>query len=322
MSLVRSSIVAFLVLIPSFAEAAISGTYVGSGADIAVLLQLVESNGGQLSGRYEQQKLVSGNRIEQLNASVSGTSDGQTIVLQVRPTEVLAGTYVLSGTISGSVLQINGGGYGQTFHLNLTRATEDEFRTRAANIATSANRAVATQTLEADLETSEHTLDAMSKFSANPEPRPSAFIPYEQRYRTLTQAMRAALGRQQSIPRFIQTPVRGQIGVAINQAAIETGQIHDEVKSQEAELKQKILKALAKIAPIGKRCEDVHAQVNIAPQALEKLKSQCARIPQIAKQFGKDVQQIAKSFERIEVVWREEQEKQQAIVRSADFAAR
>src|SRR5258707_352439 len=58
MRLFKSSIVAFLVFLSSSAGAAISGTYVGSGSDIAVLLQLVETGGGQLSGRYEQQKVV------------------------------------------------------------------------------------------------------------------------------------------------------------------------------------------------------------------------------------------------------------------------
>jgi hypothetical protein len=318
----KSLIVAFVVVLSSPAGATISGTYVGSGPDIAVLMQLVETNGGQLSGRYEQQKVIIGNKIEQLNASVSGTSDGQTVVLQIRPTEVLASAYVLSGTISGSVLQISGGGYGQTFHLNLAKGTEEDFKAHAAGLSASVNRAVATQNLEADLANAEHMLEAMSKFSANPEPGPAAFVPYEQRYRALTQGMRAALGRQQSIPRFIQTPARGQIGVAINQAAIETIQIHDEVKAKQAELQQKVTAAVDKVAPIAKRCGDPNAQANIASQTIEKLKLLCTRIQPIAKQFGADIKQINNSFERTEAVWREEQQKQETIIRSADIAAR
>jgi hypothetical protein len=318
----KSMIAAFVLSLSASAEASISGTYVGSGPDIAVLLQLVETNGGQLSGRYEQQKVVSGNRIEPLNASVSGTSDGKTVVLQIRPTEVLSSTYVLSGTISGSALQIDGGGYGQTFHLNLATGTEEDFKAKASGLAASVTRVVATQNLETDLASAELTLAAMSKFSASPEPNPSAFVPYEQRYRALTQGMRAALSRQQSIPAFVQTPARGQIDVAINQAAIETTQIHDEVKSKQAELQQKVTAVLEKIARIARRCGDPGAQANIAPQTLEKLKLQCARIPPIAKQFGTDIEQIINSFERVEGVWREEQAKQQTIVRSADIAAR
>jgi hypothetical protein len=230
----KSSIVSLLVFLSSSATVAISGTYVGSGPDIAVLLQLVETNGDSCP----------------------------------------------AGTSSKRYLQATGlnyGGYGQTFHLNLARGTEEDFKTHAAGLSGSVNRAVATQNLEADLANDEHMLEAMSKFAAKPEPGPSAFIPYEQRYRNLTQGMRVALGRQQLIPRFIQTPARGQIGVAINQAAVETAQIHAEVKSKQAEFQQKVTAAFEKVAPIAKRCGDSAAQANIAPSTLEKLRLQCAR---------------------------------------------
>lgn len=322
MRLFNSSVVAFVVFLSSSAGATVSGTYVGSGPGIAVLLQLVETNGGQLSGRYEQQKVIAGNRIEQLNAAVSGTSDGQTVVLQVRPTEVLASAYVLSGMISASVLQLRGGGYGQTLNLNLAKGTEENFKTRAAGLSASVNRAVATQSLEADLVNAEHTLQAMSKFSANPEPGPSAFAPYEQRYRTSTQGMRATLGRQQLIPRFIQTPARGQLGVAINQASVETTQIHTEVKSKQTQFKQQVTTAFEKLVPIVQRCKDSTAQTDVASPMLEKLKLQCSRMRPIVQQFAADVKGIDNSFQRLEAVWREEQQKQQTIVRSADIAVR
>lgn len=300
--------------------ASISGTYVGTGADIAVQLQLVEATGGQLSGRYEQRKMVGGNRLERLNASVTGTSDGQTIVLQVRPTEVLAGTYVLSGTVSGSALRLEGGGYGQAFHLNLTKGSEEDFKTQVANLSASVNRILATANLEAELAKSEKTLDAMSNFSKNPKPEPSMFVPYEQRYRSITQQMQAALGRQRSIPRFIQTPQRGQIDTAINQASIQTDQIHDGVKSKEKEFQKGTIDALRTIEPLAGRCKDINAQGNIAPSTLEKLKTQCGRFKPIAKQFIEDAKKIADSYAKAEAVWRQERQKQDAIVRSADMA--
>lgn len=301
--------------------ASLSGTYVGTGADIAVLLQLVEANGGQLSGRYEQRKMIGGNRLEQLNASVTGTSDGQTIVLQVRPTEVLAGTYVLSGTVSGSTLRLDGGGYGQTFHLTLAKGSEENFKNQVVNLSTSVNRVVATANLEAELTKSEKTLEAMSNFSKNPKPEPSAFFPYEQRYRSITQQMQAALAKQQSIPRFIQTPQRGQIDTAINQASMETNQIHGSVKSKEEDFQKGTIAALQTIEPLVRRCKDISAQANIAPSTLEKLKFQCSRFKPIAKKFIEDAKKIAESYEKVEAVWRQERQKQDAIVRSADMAA-
>ena len=306
----------------SASAASLSGTYVGTGADIAVLLQLVEATGGQLSGRYEQQKMIGGKRLEQLNASVTGTSDGRTIVLQVRPTEVLAGTYVLSGTVSGSMVRLEGGGYGQTFRLNLTKGSEDDFKTQVANLSTSVNRALATANLEAELAKSEKTLEAMSNFSKNPKPQPSAFIPYEQRFRSITRQMQAALGKQQSIPRFIQTPVRGQIDVAINQASIQTDQIHQEVVGKETEFKQTVKTALQTIGTLAVRCEDRGSQTNIIPSTLEKLKLQCAQFKPIVKRFVEEATKIANSYKNTESVWRQEREKQDAIVRSSDVAAR
>lgn len=302
--------------------ASLSGTYVGTGTDIAVLLQLVEANGGQLSGRYEQRKMINGNRLEQLNASVTGTSDGQTIVLQVRPTEVLAGTYVLSGTVSGSIVRLNGGGYGQTFQLNLTKGSEEDFKGQVANLSASVNRTVATANLETELTKSEKILEAMSNFSKNPKPEPSAFVPYEQRYRSMTIQMQAALGRQQSIPKFIETPARGQIDTAINQASIETDQIHEGMKSKDEEFQKRTIAALQTVEPLVDRCKDISAQANIAPPTLEKLKSQCGRFKPIAKKFIEDAKKIADSYAKIEAVWREERQKQDAIVRSADIAAR
>jgi len=301
--------------------ASLSGTYVGTGADIAGMLQLVEANGGQLSGRYEQLKII-GNRLEQLNASVTGTSDGRTIVLQVRPTEVLAGTYVLSGTVSGSAVQLNGGGYGQTFHLNLTKGSEEDFKSQVASLSTSVNRAVTTANMEAELAKSGKTLEAMSNFSKNPKPELSAFVPYEQSYRSMTQQMQTALGKQQSIPSFIQSPQRGQIGVAINQASIQTDEIHDVVKSKEKEFQKSTIAAFQPIKTLAARCKDTSVQANIAPPTLEKLKSQCDRFETIIARFAEEIRKISDSYEKIETIWKQERQKQDAIVRSADVAAR
>src|SRR5260370_38257914 len=89
----------------------ISGTYVGQGQNIAVLVQLVET-GGQLTGRYEQVVLKPDGKLERMNAAVTGASDGRTVVVTIKPTELLSGTITASGTLEGSTLHLAGGGYG------------------------------------------------------------------------------------------------------------------------------------------------------------------------------------------------------------------
>ncbi len=60
---------------PAWAEG-ISGTYVGAGSNSAFLVQVVEATGGQLTGRYEQTVLSDG-KLNSMNASISGSSDGR-----------------------------------------------------------------------------------------------------------------------------------------------------------------------------------------------------------------------------------------------------
>src|ERR1700733_6327474 len=86
------------------AEAAsLSGTYVGTGPDIAVLLQLVDASGGQLTGRYEQVKLSpSEPRLNRFDAGAKGNVDGNTIVFEMKPSDPVTATFIISGTVASS----------------------------------------------------------------------------------------------------------------------------------------------------------------------------------------------------------------------------
>jgi hypothetical protein len=53
-------VVPFVALATPGHAGSLSGTYVGMGPDMAVLLQLVDAGSGQLTGRYEQVKLITG----------------------------------------------------------------------------------------------------------------------------------------------------------------------------------------------------------------------------------------------------------------------
>ena len=113
----------------------ISGTYVGKGNGSAFLIQLVQTSDGHLTGRYSQISLQPNGKLAETNAAITGASDGHTIALQIKPTEILAGTMSLSGTIDGSLLHATGGGYGNTLTLNLSKSSEDEFQAAISELA-------------------------------------------------------------------------------------------------------------------------------------------------------------------------------------------
>jgi hypothetical protein len=106
------------IINPAMAEG-ISGTYVGAGSNSAFLIQLVETTGGQLTGRYEQTVRQPDGNLDQMNASIVGASDGRTVVLTIKPTELLSGSITASGTAKASQLHLSGSGDGRKINLNL-----------------------------------------------------------------------------------------------------------------------------------------------------------------------------------------------------------
>src|SRR5689334_2302461 len=96
------------------------------------MIQLVEGADRSLTGRYVQTRLLASGSLQQANSSVAGAYNGQTIVVTIKPTELLAGSMTASGNVDGASLHLAGGGYGATFDLHLIRSDETEFQAAVA----------------------------------------------------------------------------------------------------------------------------------------------------------------------------------------------
>ena len=173
-----------------------------------------------------------------MNAVITGAADGQTVVVTIKPSEFLSGTIAASGTIEGRLLHLSGGGNGGNLNLNLLRSDEADFRAQVAALTEQARQidnarlqqeaAQRKAKIEADqLANLQSLTQRMIVFTTKADAILPKFAPVEQRYHDITQRMRGALAREQSIYGGGQASVaRGQISVAINQAAIQANQIH------------------------------------------------------------------------------------------------
>ncbi len=160
--------------------------------------------------------------------------------LSFKPGEFLSRSIAASGTIERRLLHISGG---ISFKLNLLRSDEADFRAQTAFLKEQAgqiNDARVRQEIaqrqvkaEADLLAQlQHLMQQMVGFIAKAEAILPNFAPVERRYRDITQGMRGALAREESIYGGGQASVaRGQLSVAINQAAVQANQIHISVGS-------------------------------------------------------------------------------------------
>jgi len=313
MRLIRQWAICILVAIisPAYAEG-ISGTYVGKGADSAILVQLVQTGDGHLTGRYEQIALRANNKLERMNASINGSTDGRTVVVTIKPAEFLSGSFETSGTIEGSILHLNGGGYGSNLNLSLVKSEEADFR---AQVTLLSNQ----QTLQSQVKEQKdfvaHVKNLNQKlvaFSSAAETKFPKFESIEQRYRKITEAMRAGLKRQQSIYGEGQASVaRGQISVAINQAGIDANQIHMEVQSAFSEFETSSRSLTEAMNKASSRCQETH----------EELKPACAVLINEFEKFQQSVQKLQTAFDKTESVWRDERQKQENIIQSAENGA-
>lgn len=162
-------------------------------------------------------------------------------MVTIKATELPVGGIVASGTVEGSQLHLSGGDSGAKVDLNLARADEATYRTQVAALTGQAHAINEARALADQLAHLNDLTKKMIAGSADAETQLAKFPPIEQRYRTITQMMSAALVRQQSIHGDVQASVaRGQIAVAINQASIDAEQLYISLQSADRDIGSKV----------------------------------------------------------------------------------
>ena len=312
----------------------LSGTYIGKASNGAFLVQLVETEDGHLTGRYEQVLLQPGGKIDDMNAVITGAVDGQTVVVTIKPSEFLSGTIAASGTIEGRLLHLSGGGNGGGLNLNLLRSDEADFRAQVAALTEQARQinnarlqqeaAQRKAKIEADqLANLQSLTQRMIVFTTKADATLPKFAPVEQRYHDITQRMRGALAREQSIYGGGQASVaRGQISVAINQAAIQANQIHIGVGSSYQTFDFDSGQLNRESAGARQGCRGAHAATASAPvpAGYEARNAACLRFFDVAKDYEQRVSDLRAAFSKAETIWSAERREQDQIVQASNVA--
>jgi hypothetical protein len=294
----------------------ISGTYVGQSPGRAYLVQIVETPGGQLTGRYEQTVLQPTGQLDRMNASITGASDGQTVVLTMKRTEVLSGSITASGTLQGSILHLSGSGDGSKIDLTVVKSDEAAYQRQVATLGDQARGITEVRvTGEQIAHLNGLTTKMLSSSTAFQGELPK-FPPIEQRYRAVTEWMRAAFAREQLIFGGGQAAVaRSQISISINQAKVQGDQLHADVQGAGQKIRVTLEPLLKDATEAVSRCQDA-AHQDAAYQ------SACTKIIEAVKTFNQSIERYRLAFDQTEKVWLDEQRKQQEIIQAADFASR
>lgn len=303
-----------LATTPAYADG-ISGTYVARGSNSAFLVAIVETASGQLTGRYEQTVLQPSGRLDQVIASITGASDGQTLVVTIKPNtnQLFSSNITASGTIQGAVLHLSGGGGdGSKIDLNLAKSDEAAYRAEVADLI---NQARAINEARAQADQLAHLNDLTKKMitgSASADAQLVKFSPIEQRYRAITEWMNTALARQQSIYGDGQASLaRGQVRLAINQAGMEAAQLHSGIQGSNQEIGAQIQLLIKSAVDFSQRCQSDEAGQNV------DLHAACLKFLDAAKKFKQSIETLGRAFDHAEQVWVEERRKQDNIIQIA-----
>jgi hypothetical protein len=134
----QATAVGILLPLMACSKVDLSGTYLASDPNMAMMLQLEEAPDNRISGRLSFLTLDSGGRIESATAAVTGAADGSALTLTVQSVPSLPVATTLSGNQSApGRLTLNGPAKdGQVQTWTWEQSTFFVFQTLAQNLRT------------------------------------------------------------------------------------------------------------------------------------------------------------------------------------------
>lgn len=112
----------------------ISGTYFASTPTGAFLVVVAQTNGNQLTGRYEHVELEASGELEDTKRILSGAINKGTVVATLKPADflsaILSETVTVSGTFDGRMLHLAGNG----ITLELLKGDEGSFQAQVKRL--------------------------------------------------------------------------------------------------------------------------------------------------------------------------------------------
>jgi hypothetical protein len=311
----------------------VTGTYVGKSRDSVVLLDLVQADGGQVTGRLEGISLKPDGSISDEASAVSGLTDGKSVSLAAKPISLLPVTVQITGKLEGGHMNVSAG---DTFTSDLVKSDVATFHDEAAKLrkrssimlaaraAAAAEQAahVAAQQAQQQaaiaratlLQTITALLPRVDQMSARLGSIATKGATIEAAYTKTTEQMAALLERERALTGDARSYQRGQISYAIQQNASAADRAHSQVQSSQSELG-------GSLTQLGTQSDAALASCRgLSPETAEPpLQTACADFGGKVKAMTDLAKQGAQNLRSLEAVYVREAQKQRQI---GDEAAR
>lgn len=291
---------AICLVLVACAQPSMTGTYAAKDAGGLVMVDLVQSENGALTGRLEALSVKPDGQVSDDTAGLTGMRDKDAVSLSIKANSFLSVTKQLSASIDGGSLTVTFPGASA---LKLDRVSMSQFVADATALRTAAaekakqvmaqqQAAEAARKAGAQLQADEQRrhseqeqladylpklAGAMDGFAASAsrlnESGPKVVASYDH----VTKGMEELLTREQSVAgqdRYVV--MRGQMSVALSQRSIGTDQFHNDVERRSRDLTNAIGQIETGIQAALTRCQSPSAVSS--PLLIMRCKELSARV--------------------------------------------
>jgi hypothetical protein len=327
---VRAQAIFALAMLSSSAwSATLSGTYVGSGPGVSFYVQLVESQGGAIVGRFKQVSVDKDNKLSSLDAPLNGAASGDQFVGKIEAGWANGGNIVVSGKRTPGGIQITGA---TGLRANLRAGTdEDEARAIAVlrqgaqqNIVEVEKQKTREQQegrLKRRVEALQGILSGASSYVEKGSLTYRNYAAYPQRYEAATGKLENTLGKLRLISGTDGQAGgrRTQLSSSMLHAKIDgTEHPHIDVRHAYEESMRDWKESGEKLGAAAKACAES------SPPGLNSssFTSLCEWVPRASESVAKAGEKSRAEFFKIRDVYKQELAKQEALLAEANRLSR
>lgn len=328
---------ALAVALMSGCQRNISGSYLASDKSAVVWLQVVRTPDDHLTGQLAANVLKPDGTIEQNSASITGAVDGENVTIQGSRFFGLE-SFVLSGTLNGSVLTLTGA---QSAPLTFTRSTPAEFQAKMTELSALSQRTIQAKaaaqaqqrSLEAQRNAQQRAFEAqrsfvaeidqligrMEQFDSQADVHLGRFPGAEKGYEAITARIAAYVARERQLAGNQNASVmRGQLVVAANQASIQTEQMHNQGVSLQSALEGSIKPIADQATAFEQQCHAVASNSgNLTLEEGQNVNAACARLESAVTPFRQKFSAMSSGLAHLEQVYQDERGKEQQLIQTA-----
>ena len=252
----RAAVLATLVVLAGCGRPSASGEYIAKFSNGVAHLHLVETPDKRIAGELDTAILQPDGSLQYRDMAVSGAADGSNVTLSLKPDSFLSVAIPMSGTFGWGKLTLTGPLSGDGSSPTVFSESDGDAYQAALNALNTKAQEVRAARQEREFVASAIALVAeMQRFDTSAVQALARLPAYRSKMQDITAKMDGYLSREKELAGNPNAGVvRGQLSVTINQGAVATDQVFNQVRAFETQFQTDATRLMQKVVETGQTC--------------------------------------------------------------------